>query len=402
MRHIQNIDQKKLYTVMLSMYMIAVLLSWTTLLTNAPLQAGIVFQQLLRLLRYFSYFLAVFLAFRNRPKRKVYPLIAFVLFICLLGSWFARDVNILLFFFLFLASFGISKEHILKVGMYTQAVLVVTVVLLSQIIPEADQLAVFIDRVRHGLGFTWVSFAPYLAYYATLAFLYLYRRSLKLWMMLPILGLHLFFYYATDTKMALFSFLIFLLPYAFLKQMEKRKGSFRPAGKKATALLLALPPAAALLSYLGARGYQPENEGLYRINYFLSKRLEYGANALAKYPMTLLGQRVEWVGHNLAEPQKGVYNFVDGSYLHILLQNGLLILLLVIGIYMILLYRAAKAGDRMLCLILIFILCLNITEERLMAPAFNPFPLLLLSVFPESSGSDKEKSGKPMADEVFP
>lgn len=80
------------------------------------------------------------------------------------------------------------------------------------------------------------------------------------------------------------------------------------------------------------------------------------------------------------------YNYVDCSYLQLLLEYGVLFLIAVIGIYTVAIYRAVKVQDYYLVWILLIVLLFGITEPRLMNFAFNPFPLMAFCRLSPPSG----------------
>ena len=70
------------------------------------------------------------------------------------------------------------------------------------------------------------------------------------------------------------------------------------------------------------------------------------------------------------------YNYVDCSYIQMMLEYGVIFLAIVVGIYTIAVYRAVKEEDWYLVFALLIVLGFGITEPRLMNFAFNPFPLM--------------------------
>ena len=113
-----------------------------------------------------------------------------------------------------------------------------------------------------------------------------------------------------------------------------------------------------------------------KLNDLLSGRLQLQQKAIRTYDWTLFGQKIDWVG-NVVRLQTGKeYNYVDNSYMHVGLENGLLYLALALLLYVVIMYRAWKADDLYLIWITIFIMTISLTEPRLLELTYNPFPLL--------------------------
>ena len=113
-------------------------------------------------------------------------------------------------------------------------------------------------------------------------------------------------------------------------------------------------------------------------NDLLSGRLELGKNGIADFGYTLFGQKIEWIGFSLEGTGTEKYNYVDCSYLRLLLEYGLFFLIVVIFIYSIIMYKAISQKNYFLAWVIAFVLVISITEPRLMNLTFNPLPILLL------------------------
>lgn len=85
----------------------------------------------------------------------------------------------------------------------------------------------------------------------------------------------------------------------------------------------------------------------------------------------LLGTKIEWIGfsHNATA---GAYNYVDCSYMQILLENGLIPLVIIIAVYTYIMYMAVKEKDFYLQTAVLLITAFSITEPRLLNLAYNP------------------------------
>ena len=101
---------------------------------------------------------------------------------------------------------------------------------------------------------------------------------------------------------------------------------------------------------------------------------------MEEFGIRLLGQKIDWVGYgglgHVFQSLDREYNYVDCSYIQMMLEYGVIFLAIVVGIYTIAVYRAVKEEDWYLVFALLIVLGFGITEPRLMNFAFNPFPLM--------------------------
>ena len=230
------------------------------------------------------------------------------------------------------------------------------------------------ERIRHGLGFSWTTTGPILFFYFMLGYIYLKKEKFG-FKQACILGLfNILFFHFTDSRMAFLLSSAFLLFFTFISKNNVKKKIEHKY------LFMAIPVVLCTLSIVIESVYNPESQVLNSLNHLLSNRLALGKNAVNKYGFSLLGQKIEWIGFNINNPDMSTdYNYVDSSYLQLTLEYGFFFIFIVIGIYLYGIYRAIKSEDRYLLYIYIIILLFALTEPRLMNFAFNPFPLLIFT-----------------------
>lgn len=100
---------------------------------------------------------------------------------------------------------------------------------------------------------------------------------------------------------------------------------------------------------------------------------------MTTYGVSLIGQDIEWVGFNISETLTGTYNYVDCSYVKILLDHGILLLTVVLLAYGYILYQSVQKKEYYLTWIILIVLVFSITEPRLFDITFNPFFVLVMS-----------------------
>ena len=119
-----------------------------------------------------------------------------------------------------------------------------------------------------------------------------------------------------------------------------------------------------------------QNAILMKINGLLSNRLVLGSRALRQYGISIFGQNIIWNGHGTDIINHNIYNFVDSSYLRVLLDNGIIFLVLVLFAYSFFLYKLLIKKQYSILIVLISVLLLSFTEPWLIDVMYNPFVLL--------------------------
>ena len=124
-------------------------------------------------------------------------------------------------------------------------------------------------------------------------------------------------------------------------------------------LFVLFPLIAAGFSIWAALEYNADSPIWKSINSFINGRLALGQNGIQKYGIHLFGTPVKWIGNNqqvLLHGYTGTYNYVDNSYLQILLQYGIILFFLVLIAYAYVMYNSIKNEKYYLAWILFFII----------------------------------------------
>lgn len=99
--------------------------------------------------------------------------------------------------------------------------------------------------------------------------------------------------------------------------------------------------------------------------------------AIQIYPIRPIGgQVIKWQGFNKDSTGFVGYNYVDNSYIQLLLQYGLFLLLMVLAFYAIGIYRGIRDDKRYVSWILVIICIYCLLDPFLIRFTFNPFAWL--------------------------
>lgn len=345
---------------------------WNVSLDGDP----VFFSQVLKMMRYLSYGLCLLKILMDavyaRTEMITWGIICVLLLLCYIGSMNKTMVLYLLFF---IAAREIYAEHIIKVAVWIQSVILVITVGLSQLGFIEDYIMEPDIRPRHFLGFSWTTTGAILYFFILLEYIYIKKGRLKLIEYCLLLGIDWWFYHMTDSRMA------FVLSAAVLTffWMFGRYITSEKSNKSFYRLFMFAPLLISVFAIILHAKYNSANEIYFKINSLLSGRLRLGYEAIADYGISLFGQPIEWIGFALGTDSSKAYNYVDCSYLQVMLEYGVVFLLIMIVLYSLAIRNAFIEKEYYLCWIFLFVLAFSITEPRLIDLAFNPFVLLGVS-----------------------
>lgn len=278
---------------------------------------------------------------------------------------------------------------------------------LSLLIILLSQLGIIVDyiwdpgtRNRHGLGFLYCTTLSHLFLNVVLLWVFLRRNDLKVIEVAFILVLDVVIFFFTGSKNS-FALVIFALCLWLLLRLFGDKIS----GQIIQPLLGQwVFPIFALLSLIASLAYDPALAGWDWLNNVLTNRLSQTHAALFDYGVMPFGQELPLAGNGLTpdgvlEQTTGVFdtNFIDNSFMYILLHLGWITFVVAISMLFLLGRRAAAIREKYLTLAL-FVMALHaIFDPQLISPVYNTFLFLLPSLMmpPNASCSWKESLWEP-------
>lgn len=244
------------------------------------------------------------------------------------------------------------------------------------IIPNviSNSMAGGFSRIRYGMGYTYSTFLP--NYLLSILIEYIYLKKNKKWKILEIaifLICNMFTYYYTRTRLA-FGMISVVLFAEFINIFRKHKvdksvgGIFSIFTKWGVVLC-------AAFSILTTCFYDSSRKFLAFLNTLLSERLRFGKMGLIQHGVSLFGSDVVW------ETDASKYNYIDSSYINIMICYGLIVFLVVIVGFTIAGRFAAKENNRAMCLALLLWFARAVIDPQLFLLWFNPFLFLIGEAF---------------------
>lgn len=226
------------------------------------------------------------------------------------------------------------------------------------------------DRARASLGYQYTTDVSNYFFHIILMYVYLEGEKIS-WRSIGVLGLvNLFLFRLTDTKsafilgcLALGGVLLFKIP----RVLGMNNNVYR------WGVTLSMPVLSGVIIYLSFN-FNSQVDWMINLNKIINGRLELGNNAYRTYGLHLFGQKIQWIGGNSKFLEIGeVYNYVDSSYVQIILNYGVLFFLIICFLFIIFALKAGKRNDIFLVLVLIAIAFHSVLDPQLLWMAYNPF-----------------------------
>lgn len=359
-------------------YILCVLIRLTSWYSLAPEDSFGLY--IIQMIRYISYFLCL-VAFVGRAIKLKYLIgIAIVEVFLIVVAISSGDRTMLLLSLLFMGSYKADSNKCIKIWLVVQLSFLLLMIISSSI-GLAENYVFSADlRPRYSLGFEWASIAPTLLFHCLLAYVYLKKEKSKIVVLVAYAAISALLFLLTDSK-APFIFTIFMVLFTVY---EKYNNNRFKLSKKIGRKFLWIPLGCMVFSLLIGFSYDRYNMTWRAINALLSNRLWLQHNALDYFGLSLFGNKIELVGYSVKTILDGSavgsgYNYVDCSYIQVMLYYGILFGVLIIAVYRAILENYIERNDYFTVWIIVFILLLSLSEPRLINFAYNPFPILLCS-----------------------
>lgn len=271
-------------------------------------------------------------------------------------------------FLLFLIVYGIKDNKIVFNSLIIQMVILFVTVVLAKLGLIDNYITP--NRNRDFLGFAYASFASYYFLFTFLLFINVRRDKLSYIELLVIFVLNYFFYMKTDTK---FPFYIVIFTLILLLINKNIKLQFN------STLVRLLP--VVLICLILCLCLVEHTDFIARLNQIVSNRIVLSRQALHEYGVSLFGQDVNFVGFDISNMDPEGYNYVDSSYIQILIKYGIASLLSILFVYDGLVCKGIKECNNYLIISVITIFLVAIFDPYLYDILFNVFPVLSFSSY---------------------
>lgn len=285
-------------------------------------------------------------------------------------SVFSNDRTLFQIAIISISFYGSDFKNVAKIVLISQSLLLATIAILSVlgVVPDITVGRVGSAAVRHSFGFTYTTFLPISFFSIAVTTLYLFGNKIKIWHTAIFAIVATILFLTTDTRIS-FAFTIIAI---VLFLVQKKVNLFK---NRIVSLVLSLSPIIFLLiSILLPTAYFYNPNQLSGLDHVASGRLYYLSNAMAKYPPSLTGSKINYYSQSATSSGSII---IDNSYIDLLLSNGVVITCIVLLLFISLSKKAEEQGDHYLQLALFLMLSQSLFNPDLMMIKYNLFLLFL-------------------------
>lgn len=301
----------------------------------------------------------------------------------LLVYYCTRNKNLIFLFVMIIAVSDICFSKILKTYIWTTGLCTGTVILSRalELIPARNDFTE--KRFRYALGFDYVTTGANFWMYLVLAYI-CYRRKKFTWLEAAILETITYvFFIFTDTKNAFAITTIAIMVALILKVWNEDFGRYVFSFLIKYMLLIGTILISILTFFYEKSTFIRET-----VNDLLTNRVKLTYDAVQEYGIKLFGQAIDWIGGTINFEKEYVdYNYVDSSYMQILLSYGIILLIMIIIGYYLLGKLIVKEKQWYLGLAVVLSAIHSTFDPQLLWVQYNIYFLMLGYLFV----SDKEK-----------
>lgn len=232
-------------------------------------------------------------------------------------------------------------------------------------------------KMRQGLGFIWATFGPNMFLSATLAFISYKKENINFIQIFVLFIVNIFFYTKTKTLAVFICMILCLTATLFCKNIKIRNFLF--SNRLLIFLFSNFSIITATFTILFQIYYNLNVNNsvmLNALNRAMSFRLGLGQEAFKNYKITLFGQMMAW---NQGTTKN--YFYLDSSYLSVLFNNGVVMLVFICILMNIVCTYGVKTKNYFLVIALSIFLIHCITDPQLIDFRNNPFLMVVLQAY---------------------
>lgn len=308
-----------------------------------------------------------------------------------ISAYVTKDKNLLIYWAFIVGANNTNFERLIKISLFVHIVTIAFVVLscYGGVLENRIYYRNVTEQTgkRESLGFEYTTEIINQVFYMVLMWIYIRKDKIKPIEWIAMAGLVLALYIKTDTKNATALAIAAIIGSIVLKYST----SVRKFHKWYAVVAIGIFPAVACFIIWASYSYSEANALWVKLNQHISGRLALGKSGILNYGILPFGQPIVWVG---GTPENGaVYNYVDSSYVQILLNYGPIILSMILAGAVSAGLTLSKKKDMYLFLVLCIIAVHTTFDPQLMWIGYNTF-VMLYSYFKSKEESSRDESAE--------
>ena len=295
-----------------------------------------------------------------------------VLLIIMRVSDNSKTINILALILFIYGARNMSFERIAKITVLIDFLILFLVIISSKLGIIQNYISYSFGRQREYLGFLYALTPLSIFANAVLLETYINRKKIPIYR-IGLYGLIAFaLFRATNSRLNFIITIIALFVSLFDRIIKNDKLIGNIISK--VFMCVSFPVCAVISVYLS---YTYTGTGWTAVlNSLLGSRIRLAHNALMQYGITLFGNEIEWSGwglNSLGEVSSIEYNYVDNSYVQMLVQYGIIVFVLVLLFFSLLQVFLCRKNEYFLSMILTIIAFHGLIDDSIFGLAYNTF-----------------------------
>lgn len=371
--HRKRIKCDKIFYLLLTAFIVCFVLS------ESQLNEMGAFGSLLKVVKLVIITLIIILALvKNRTAKKNILITTLVLIFVLTFNLVFNDggLSIIPIIMLAWAAKNYSLEKVFYISFYALLLTTLFVILCSAVGLLRDEVSLLVRGredtffagiyYRHNMGFLVHNQVAIYLFALYLLFIMIRKDNIRYYESAIVLFLNYLVLVFFGSRIVFVLIPITCVGYYFVRIVEKKHKRKQLLSKISVVVF----PSCCIFSFITAYNYSSHSKFYRMLDLLFSNRLRLAKEALTYYGIHLTGS-----GQNAASYNSTllVDNTVDNGYISFFIQNGLIVGLLLVGIWTYITYLAVKNGDRYLILVLVMIAVENIINPHLGSYLFVPF-----------------------------
>lgn len=358
-----------------SLYLFGIcIMIFSELLGKTVLYEYSVTSTICNIMRYVIAFPVVLIVFwwESKMAYRTFIVSVFAIIIIFMNIFFANEKRLILIALYIIAGRNIKLEKIIKIAFITTAAVFLSTIILSTVgildnIIYTQQQGL---RIRNSLGFKYSSYAGNILLHLTCMYIFIKKNTFNITHGVFIFIANGIIYHLTDTNFA-FACTILAITLAIIINYCSW---FKIFNHFFWLINKHICWSSAFISIITSIIYTSNNSILEKLNILLNQRLRLGHNAIYNYEIHFMGNYFELIGPvEILNNNSLVYNYVDSSYVQILLKYGIIFLFLLIFIITLFCFKICKVKEYYLAIAMIIILFHSMLEPQLLDIGYNPF-----------------------------
>lgn len=284
-------------------------------------------------------------------------------------AYVTKDKNMLIYWAFIVAAHDVEFSRIIKWSLWVHLVGLFLIIGSSylQILENRIYYQDGGTRIRESLGFQYTTESSNYFFYTILLWIY-WRRERVTWKeIIAMLCISIFLFWKTDTKNSFLLGVAAIIGTLILKYIKY----LRDYKKIYSVIAVGIVPMLAFTIVGLSAKFDASKAWMKQIDKLITGRLFLAKKGYEEYGIHLLGQRIEWIGGK--PPEGKVYNYVDSSYMQILLNFGVVLFILLLLALIILGICITKNKDTYFLLVFVMFTLHSTFDPQLVWIGYNSF-----------------------------